>query len=102
MLSEHQVAQGNGHWGYSFEQARHALPTALASDQIRGHFLAQNLSSRKTVTRKKILKGYFNRSQKHLGVKEVRNINNTCQRAFNTKIYPKEESCSSESGLLLS
>lgn len=67
-------------------------PTALASD----HFLPQNLSSRKTPT-KKICQGYFNRSQNHLENGEVRSKNPTWQQAFNSKIYPKVKSCFRES-----
>lgn len=89
---EHQAAQGSGHWGCSMEQVSHALPTALASDQIRDSFSAQTLSSSNTPTRKKILRGYFNRSPKHIGVREVRNINNTCQWAFNTRMHSQKRS----------
>lgn len=44
-----------------------ALPTALASDQIMGHFLAQKCLSRNISTRNKILRGYFHRGPKSLG-----------------------------------
>lgn len=58
ILNDHQATQGDGHWECSMEQVRCALPTTLASEQMRDHVFAQTLTKENSHEKENI-KGLF-------------------------------------------